>query len=103
MSGSYKKQPFMSVCGNSSAKRDKVRAHKGQRRTNNRIIKSSLKYRDFDELSFPHRIECPHNKVCVWVRDGKQIYQTPTQDDWLDYLDGKDSWPPMWYKQMMRK
>lgn len=121
MSRSYKKQPFMAITGRGSAKRDKVQAHKGERRAHKAVIHNAIKTQDYDVL-LPHRRECTWNNVYSWNRDGKQRYTVPTDRDWHDHLKALDPdvhcqyewmyefhkkydsvWPPEYYVEMMRK
>lgn len=103
MSRSYRKQPFMAITGNSSAKKDKQLAHRGERRTHRHVIACTMKDGDFEEFVAPIRKECCHNNIYSWNRDGRQRYQSPTRKDWEDYLNGEGTWPPMWYLSIMRK
>lgn len=91
MSRSYRHRPFMAITGNCSAKRDKVLAHRGERRANNRVIHEARK-QDFEDFLLPHRRECCHNNTYDWGRDGKQTYQTPAKHSHKD-----------WFVRMMRK
>jgi len=50
MSRSYKKQPFMAICGNGSAKQDKIQAHRGERAAHKRAIHKAMKEQDYDVL-----------------------------------------------------
>jgi hypothetical protein len=116
MSRSRKRQPFMSVCGsNSSAKRDKMLAHRGERRACQLVIRRAIKEQEYD-IVLPHRRECCHNNVYGWIRDGKQTYQGLNARNWFDchmanfepgniWYKDEDSmtWPPSWYVEMMRK
>ena len=108
MSRSFKKQPFMSICGNGSAKQDKILAHKGERRTYSKIIKQAIKDQDYD-IFLPHRRECRWNNVYCWTRDGNQKYQALDNRDWQSYLESESEdsyfgqWPPKWFVEMMRK
>src|SRR5260221_10236889 len=71
MSRSYRK-PFSAVTGRSSAKEDKILAHRGMRRAQNRALRTCL---DWDEFLVPHKFECAWNDVWSWRRDGKQTLQ----------------------------
>lgn len=115
MSRSFKHQPFMAICGNSSAKRDKQIANKSVRRTHKKVLHNALKAQEFDVV-LPLRLECSHNNVWGWTRDGKQRYQGLGARDWFEYyksiFDPADVWygderfavwPPSWYTDMMRK
>jgi hypothetical protein len=106
MSRSFKHQPFMAVCGNGSAKQDKVMAHRGVRRTQKAYIRSTFEYEDF---LLPHRLECPWNETYSWGRDGHQTWHGVDDWDWQRYLKHGPLdkhygvWPPRWYARMMRK
>jgi len=116
MSRSFRHQPFQSITGNPSAKRDKVMAHKGERRTYNKVLHIALKEQDFDVL-LSLRSECSWNNVYCWNRDGKQRWCGLTSKDWYDYIQANDptswlyewrhehfsTWPPAWSLEMMRK
>ncbi len=107
MSRSYKRRPFMAICGG-SAKHDKVLAHRGERRANARAIHEARK-QDFEDFLPPHKLECAWNEVYSWGRDGNQLYQALDTRDWFRYLESTSpddyfgTWPPEWYKKMMRK
>lgn len=104
MSRSFKRRPFMSCCGDNSAKRDKQLAHRGERRAHSRAIHLEMKVGgDFENFVPPHRLECSWNNTYSWNRDGSQMYMVPSPRDWEDYLKGEDTWPPQWYQHMMRK
>jgi hypothetical protein len=98
MSRSYKRRPFMAICGNGSAKQDKVLAHRGERRAVQRAIHNARK-QDFEDFICPLRRECCHNNTYDWGRDGKQTYQRPRTigHDGIEY-QYKD-----WFVRMMRK
>lgn len=125
MSRSYRK-PYMTVGGVCSAKRDKVFAHRGERRKNNRVLYKAMKEDRLEEYEPLHRRECPHNNVYDWIRDGKVRYQTLDNPDWCRYLAALDpenhpygfcgvryrddfwtkyysQWPPEWYVDLLRK
>jgi hypothetical protein len=115
MSRSYKKQPFMAICGNGSAKQDKIQAHKGERRAHKRTIHKALTEQDYDIL-LPHRLECSWNNIYSWGRDGNQRWCIPSHTEYQWHLEalyepnsiwyGDESysqWPPSWYVEMMRK
>lgn len=119
MSRSFKRQPFMAICGNGSAKRDKTLAHQGVRRAHRLTLHNALKSEDFDVL-LPHRLECSWNNTYSWGRDGKQKYRGLRAKDWGRYVQATEfitmwpamqryvtkhfsEWPPQWYVQMMRK
>jgi len=120
MARSFKKSPFMSICGDVSAKKDKQLAHRGERRAIQQALYRSRN--DYDNFLLPHRLECAHNEVWGWNRDGKQSYCAPTASDWRYHLMALDpethcrfehmyehykkhysEWPPTWYAEMMRK
>jgi len=108
MSRSFKHRPFMVICGGGSAKYDKQLAHRGERRANNRAINEARK-QDFEDFLPPHKLECYHNNTYGWGRDGSQMYQALDARDWNRYLESRSpdsyfgTWPPEWYKKMMRK
>jgi hypothetical protein len=115
MSRSRKKNPFMAICGNGSAKKDKTQAHRGERAAHKRAIHKAMKEQDYDVL-LPHKHECSWNEVYSWGRDGNQMYQVPSRYSWNkycmahfepDYIWYKDEdamiWPPKWFVEMMRK
>lgn len=115
MSRSYKRRPFMAICGNGSAKQDKIMAHRGERRANRRAIDEARK-QDFEDFLPPHRLECPWNNTYSWGRDGNQNYCGLRGRDlctWVEanhvpesiwYGDARYTcWPPAWYQEMMRK
>jgi hypothetical protein len=96
MSRSYRHQPFIAIIGGGkSAKEDKVLAHRGERRTQNRALYAAFKANDFEDFLIPHMYECPWNEVYSWRRDGNQQYCGPN-DFWAKY-------DPDWYLKMMRK
>lgn len=104
----------MAVCGsNNGAKQDKVLAHRGERRRQDRAIRNT---HDFADFVLPHRYECAWNNTYNWTRDGCQSYCGLTGRDWDTYIkaltDPDDvwfndpryaTWPPAWYVEMMRK
>lgn len=114
MSRSYKKQPFQSICGNRGAKRDKILAHRGERRAHKLAIHRA-KQTDFENFLLPDIYECSWNEVYGWSRDGNQFWQGLTAKDWSIHVlaSTPDSceygrsryacWPPTWYTEMMRK
>lgn len=112
MSRSRKKNPFAAICGGSSHY-DKQLAARGVRRRQNQFLRT---HRDPDAFIIPHRLECSHNEVYSWNRDGHQVYQGLDAGDWNAYqrvAQGLDrdcfslrhygTWPPVWYEHMMRK
>lgn len=70
MSRSYRR-PYTAICGNESAKRDKVMAHRGVRRAHKAYLK--FNWAEEDDFLMPHKRECHWNNVYSWVRDGKQF------------------------------
>lgn len=108
MSRSFKKQPFQAICGHNGAKRDKILAHRGERRANRLAIIKSVKEQDFDSFLAPHKLECAWNEVYSWSRDGNQFYQGLDRY-WSRFCQNFNNcyedriWPPLWYQQMMRK
>ena len=108
MSRSYKRRPYMAICGGGSAKQDKIMAHRGERRANARAIHEARK-QDFEDFLPPHRRECHWNNTYCWGRDGKQTYQALDARDWFRYMESESpddyfgQWPPVWYQVMMRK
>jgi len=57
MSRSYKKNPFMAICGDSSAKKDKQIAHRCERRRYAHEIRLGLKAEDFEDFLLPLKRE----------------------------------------------
>lgn len=115
MSRSFKKQPFQAICGGDSAKRDKVLAHRGVRRTHRAQLHQALQDQEFDVL-LKHRHECHWNNTYSWGRDGSQLWNGLTNDHYADFIkanfdpqswlyadDRYMCWPPQWYVEMMRK
>lgn len=116
MSRSFRRQPFMAVTGPGSAKRDKITAHRGERRAQNRAINKAFKEQDFENFLLPARHECHWNNNYCWGRDGSQMYQTlgRTEKQWhYEANFDPDScwygdpdyrcWPPAWYVSLFRK
>lgn len=68
MSRSYR-LPYSAITGHSSAKGDKIQAHRGVRASQKHAIRNCL---DWDEFLIPHRYECSYNDVWSWHRDGKK-------------------------------
>jgi hypothetical protein len=107
MSRSYRR-PYSCITGAHSAKKDKILAHRGQRRVFDNYLK--LRWEDEDFL-MPHFRACPHNNVWGWSRDGRQRYQhyprphDPTQwSFWSkEELDKHDRWSVEWYLGLTRK
>jgi hypothetical protein len=116
MSRSYKHQPFAAICGNNSAQYDKTLAARGVRRAHRQALHIALHTEEFDVV-LPHRLQCAHNEVYSWNRDGHQTWQGLDHHDWFRYVEANDptswlydwkqehfgTWPPQWYKEMMRK
>lgn len=109
MSRSFKHQPFMSICGGGSAKRDKRIAARGVRSAHRQAIRTCT---DFTNFLLPDIYECTGNEVYGWSRDGNQMYQGLDGHDWAfhhwavfsGYAPWPNAeWPPAWYSQMMRK
>lgn len=111
MSRSYKR-PFMSLT-RAGARIDKQMAARGMRRKQNMWLHSN--WADVDMGLIPHRLECGHNEVYDWGRDGNQMYMGLTNKDWQRYREAVQGiglwagdpeytiWPPLWYRQMVRK
>lgn len=119
MSRSYRR-PFAAVTGVRSAKQDKQMANRAVRRRQNQYLKI---LGDVEEVFLPHRLECSHNNVYSWGRDGRQRYQIPDHRCWsryvakvnryspydgwpwsrFPYMMGELVWPPAWYPRMLRK
>ena len=72
------RRPYAARYGTASAKQDKVRAHRGQRRAQNQALRQAQKYED---LLIPHKLECPGNNVRCWRRDGHQFFHSPPKSD----------------------
>lgn len=119
MSRSYKHQPFAAICGGSSAHHDKTLAARGVRRAHRQTMHIALHNGEY-EVILPHRLQCSHNEVYTWVRDGHQRWQGLDHRDWQRYLEATNPdlhdghrlwynderytcWPPTWYEEMMRK
>jgi hypothetical protein len=115
MSKSYRK-PYTSITGSKSSASDKQIASRAVRRTQNRWTQRSI---DIEEGSpTPHRLECSHNDVWGWNRDGGKYHIKPQLDRaWNHYrLDQQGLsahfnygrgrppvWPPEWYAKCFRK
>ena len=118
MSRSFKHQPFAAICGGNSAQHDKTLAARGIRRRHRQVLHIALHTGEY-EVVLPHRLQCSHNEVYSWGRDGNQTWQGLDHRDWFRYLEATNSghnhwlrnwyeesystWPPQWYKEMMRK
>lgn len=117
MGKSYRK-PYSAVTGHNTASEDKKMAARGLRRKQNAWLRN---LKDFDEDGLvPHRLECHHNDVWSWGRDGKQRLQVPTHRCWSNYcrieqgffrgsyeenwvkMHGNE-WPPTWFVELTRK
>lgn len=116
MSRSFKKQPFDTITCCGSAKCDKQLAHRAERRTHNRAIHIARQTESLEDFTPPLRLECSHNDVWDWNRDGHQRWCGLTVRDWAKYEQAHHNpeswvyqyepymvWPPTWYTQMMRK
>jgi len=80
MSRSYR-QPYAATTGVQSASRDKQQAsHSVRRRINQWLHIQYAKGGEFELV--PHRLECQHNDVWCWDRDGKRRLQVPDARDW---------------------
>lgn len=70
MSRSRKKNPCWSICGSiRTSHLDKTIASRSVRRTNKVVLKVADDYEEYTPL---HRLECAHNDVWSWSRDGNQ-------------------------------
>lgn len=116
MSNSFKKRPFIAICGSGSAKQDKLIAHRAERRAVTGVLHQAVKFAEFDEVIVPLRRECAHNDVWGWSRDGNQRYCGLDARNWEKYVaatsqpwswwygdEHYSQWPPKWYQDMMRK
>ena len=109
MSRSFKHRPFTAICGGGSAKHDKVLAHRGERRANQRAVQKARKEQDFENFLAPHKFECHWNNTYCWGRDGNQNYCGLSGRDWYYFTQASSSdeyfgqWPPLWYQAMLRK
>lgn len=114
MARSYRK-PYAAVTGSRSARVDKQMAARGVRRKQNQHLKTSWEDEDF---LLPHRLECHHNDVWGWDRDGHQYLQIPNAASWSRFcleINGlhpydqwpgwkvDTTWPPRWFADLMRK
>jgi hypothetical protein len=115
-----RRRPFSAVTGVRSAKQDKQMASRAVRRRHNQYLKTQ---EDMDDFLLPHRLECGHNEVYGWSRDGRQRYQVPDHRCWsryvakiegyhpyetrpytrFPYMPGEVVWPPDWYPRLLRK
>jgi hypothetical protein len=114
MSRSYRRQ-YAAITGVQSASRDKQQAARGvRRRINQWLHVQDTKGGEFELV--PHRLECHHNNVWGWDRDGKQRLQVPDARDWSCHclavnglhpyehrIRRHEEWPPRWYERMRRK
>lgn len=82
MSKSYRR-PYSPVTGVRSAHEDKTVAARAVRRTQDHTLRNAFAHGvDWDEVLIPHRLECPHNEVYGWSRDGHQrLYTRSSQYD----------------------
>jgi hypothetical protein len=109
MSRSFKRKPFMAITGAESAKQDKSLANRGVRRAHKEALHKMLQEQDYEDFLLPHILECHHNNVYDWGRDGHPMYQGLDHRDWQRFLeaDSEDdyfgAWPPKYYVKMMRK
>lgn len=122
MSRSYRR-PYEAVTGNRSAKEDKQLAARGMRRKQNEWLRN---HPEFEENALvPHRLECAHNDVYGWGRDGKQrlrstylgfhgrlewdryqrtlqgLFYSEWEREWM--VEEYACWPPLWYIKLQRK
>lgn len=119
MSRSFKHQPFAAICGGNSAHYDKMLAARGVRRKHRQVLHIALHTGEY-EVTLPHRLQCSHNEVYNWGRDGHQYWQGLDHHDWQRYVEATSFnnnwpamqrwnterygvWPPQWYVEMMRK
>lgn len=121
MSRSFKHTPMAAICGNNSAHYDKTLAARGVRRKHHQVLHIALSTGEY-EVVLPHRLQCCHNNTYSWGRDGSQRWCGLDHHDWFRYIKattkgfygygvedfwyGDESymtWPPQWYKEMMRK
>jgi hypothetical protein len=107
--------PYAAITGVQSASRDKQQASRSVRRRINQWLHiQCAKGGEFELV--PHRLECQHNDVWCWDRDGKQRLQLPNARDWSchclevnglrPFEDGRwrdEEWPPRWYERVRRK
>lgn len=85
MSRSYRR-PYSAVTGAPSAAWDKMTAARGMRRAQNKYVHNlSVGNLDWDEIPIPVRLECHHNNVWCWGRDGKQRLQRLNHNDLNPY------------------
>jgi hypothetical protein len=119
MSRSFKHKPFSAICGGSSAQYDKTLAARGVRRAHRQVMHIALHTGEYDVI-LPHRLQCSHNEIYSWSRDGHQNYCGLSSKDWQRYIEATtyvqnwnaierwnkrhySTWPPTWFKEMMRK
>ena len=98
MSRSYR-QPFQAITGSQSAKQDKIRAHRGERRLLKRAIKAAER-RGFDDFLLPHKFEAYWNNNYKWDRDGRQIYVMQPQHSRSDLTRAFD---PQHYEEWLKE
>lgn len=119
MSRSFRHTPMVAICGNNSAKHDKTLAARSVRRRHRQVLYIALRTGEYDVI-LPHRLQCSHNNVYSWSRDGSQRWCGLDAKDWDRYIketthgfsyfgiedfwyNEDATWPPQWYKKMMRK
>lgn len=103
MSRSYR-QPFMAITGSPSAKQDKIHAHRGERRLQNRATKAAA-CGGFEDFLLPHKFEAYWNNTYKWGRDGRQRYfPPPHRTGFGDFIRARD-WQEytQWYRKLRRK
>ena len=81
--GKSTRKPYASVTGSLSAKQDKIRAHRSERRMQNQMLKKAF---EDEDLLLPHKLECAFNDVWGWSRDGKQSWRGDWQFSDRPYL-----------------
>jgi hypothetical protein len=114
MARSHRK-PYAAVTGARSARFDKQMAARGVRRKQNQHLKTNW---DDEGMLLPHHLECHHNDVWDWGRDGHQALQVPDADDWSRHCakvnglrpyeaawwrEDANFWPPVWFADLTRK
>ncbi len=114
MARSYR-NPYAAVTGVRSARIDKQMAARGVRSKQNQYLKTHWENEDF---LLPHRLECDHNDVWSWGRDGNQYLHVPDARDWSQFCLKSNGlhpygqwpgwkadavWPPAYYSDLARK